>query len=150
VGYVDYLCIRSFRKLRAFAIGVCLLLLLPIMWTAFPSSDYYALSVTFQGLWSFVQGLPSSTSHPPLHSLESFPCSQCKTQAECLRWRVLLLPRPRFAASQHRYKVNRLTCIPFCTASTVLCTGPYSHFALMVSGCLADMSSKVCQGRAFP
>jgi len=35
------------------------------MWTALPSSDYYALSATSQGHWSFVQGLPFPHSHPP-------------------------------------------------------------------------------------
>jgi hypothetical protein len=53
VNGIDYLCIRSFRKLRAFAVGVFFYSSLPVVWTAFPSSDYYALSVTFQGRWLF-------------------------------------------------------------------------------------------------
>src|SRR2546422_8876270 len=40
----DYLCIRSLRKLRAFALGSSFTPL-PLVWTAFPSSDYYANSV---------------------------------------------------------------------------------------------------------
>jgi hypothetical protein len=58
-----------------------LLLLLPSVWTAFPSSDYYALSATSQGHWSFVQGLPFPTVHSPSHSLRGFPCSSYRTPA---------------------------------------------------------------------
>ena len=40
----------------------------------------------------FRLGLPSPTLHPPSHPFQALPCSTCRTQAECLRWRVLVAP----------------------------------------------------------
>jgi hypothetical protein len=41
-----------------------LLLLVPIVWTAFPSSDYYALTATFRGIGVFV-GVALTYFHSP-------------------------------------------------------------------------------------
>jgi len=114
------------------------------------SSDYYAPSVTLQGPWNFVQGLPFPTVHLPSHPLKSFPCSACRTQTERCRWRVLCLPRPLSAASQRRHRVGQVYLCHLGSVRVVHCIGPYSHDANMISGLLADISDKVCQGVHSP
>jgi len=68
----DDLCIRSLRKLRAFALGSSLTPL-PLVWTAFPSSDYYALSATSSGHWLFGERSPLSYFPSAFASLRKLP-----------------------------------------------------------------------------
>jgi|SRR5882672_3601870 len=68
----DDLCIRSLRKLRAFALGSSFTPL-PLVWTAFPSSDYYALSATSSGHWLFGERLPLSYFPSAFASLRKLP-----------------------------------------------------------------------------
>jgi hypothetical protein len=100
VNEIDYLCIRSFRKLRAFAVGVffsssypsCGRLSRPRTTTPFPSP----LKVI--GFSESVH--PSPTSHQPWHSLRGFPCSTSRTRTRYCRWRVSTCPLPLSAAPQ--------------------------------------------------
>ena len=58
---------RSFRKLKGLRRWGILLLLLPIVWMVFPSSDYYALTVA-AGDIGVSLGSPLPTLHSPSHS----------------------------------------------------------------------------------
>ena len=81
---------RSFRKLRAFAIGVSLTPLTRV--DGFPVRRLLRPFRHFLGHWSFVGSSPLPTSHSPSHPSGSFPCSLCRTQAERCRWRVAGCP----------------------------------------------------------
>jgi hypothetical protein len=50
-----------------------LLLLFTLVWTAFPSSDYYALSATSSGHWLFGERLPLSYFPSAFASLRKLP-----------------------------------------------------------------------------
>src|SRR6266567_8227043 len=88
---IDYLCIRSFRELRAFAVGV-------FFDSSYPSCGRpYRPQTTmpFPTLPCVVGvslGSPLPTVHPPYHPQGSLPCSASRTQTECRRWRVLAAP----------------------------------------------------------
>ncbi len=88
---VSYLCVGSFRKLRAVAVGV-------FFYSYCPSCTWLSHAQTtmpFPTLPCVIGvslGSPLPTVHPPYHSQGSLPCSTCGTQAECLRWRVLVAP----------------------------------------------------------
>src|SRR5262245_42324214 len=82
------------------------------VWTAFPSSDYYAPSATSCGIGDFV-GVSLTYFHSPWHPAGRFPCSQRKTQVERRRWRVRCLPLPRFVAPQSFHRVGQVyLCLP--------------------------------------
>ena len=72
---IDYLCIRSFRKLGAFAFGV-------FFDSSYPSRGRLSRPPTTPPLPPLPQVIgfsesvsPSPTSHQPYHTWGSFPCS---------------------------------------------------------------------------
>ena len=88
---LSYLCAGSFRKLRAFAIGV-------VFYSSYPSCGRRYRPPTTMPYPTLSCGLgislgsPLPTVHLPYHPQESLPCSSCRTQTECRRWRVLVAP----------------------------------------------------------
>jgi hypothetical protein len=70
---IDYLLHPKFPKAKGLCRWGILLLLLPIAWTALPSSDYYALSATFSGHWLFGERLPLSYFPSALTFLGKLP-----------------------------------------------------------------------------
>jgi hypothetical protein len=94
-------------------------------------------------------GSPLPTLHLPLHPQRSLPCSTCRTQTECFRWRIMDAPSTLCGSSVFPRGNSGLPVLPFalpygCNASV---TTPNEQ---LVSCPLTDISGKVCPGGPSP
>lgn len=127
----------SFHRLRAFA-----------MWTAFPSSDYYALSAISWGLGVSL-GSPLPTFHPPIIPGD-FPCSSSRTQATCCRWRVVKCPVRSLRLPSIHTGYDRFTRITDSSTFLIYYFSPYFHLVCMVSGSTGRHIRQGVSGSRFP
>jgi hypothetical protein len=147
--FVSYLCVGSFRKLRAFAVGV-------FFYSSYPSCGRLSRPLTTMPYPTLPCGIgvslgsPLPTVHPPYHPQGSLPCSACRTRTECRRWRVLNAPStlcgsPVFARGKVRF-TRAASFLPL--GLRALATTPPVMLGFHVP--LADISGKVCPGQASP
>ena len=110
--FLSYLCIRSFRKLRAFAVGGFFDSFAPSRGRRYRPQTTMP-SPTLLGGIGISLGSPLPTSHLPWHPARSLPCSSCETRTERCRWRVPGCPFHSLWLPSFDRGYVRLTSIPF-------------------------------------
>ena len=140
----------KFPKARGLCLWGILLLLLPIAWTALPSSDYSAPSATSVGHWCFEERLPFLYFPSTLSFLWTLPVSsQVGLRRNALGGVFLIAPSALCGSPGFTQGRSGLP-VPPNNALLVHHYGSYFHGSSMVSVLLADISSKVCQGGCSP
>jgi hypothetical protein len=146
---LSYLCIRSFRKLGTFAVGV-------FFDSSYPSCGRLSRPPTTTsppppqggiGL-SYGSRLPTSTV------LRILPRASCVHSVRLKRddlGGAFLMPLPLSAAPEIVCRVDSgLPAIPLMAFTNSTISGPTPPSLIWGFGSLADISGKVCQGRRLP
>ena len=137
-----YLCIRSFQKLRAFAIGLLCLLCARV--DGFPVRHFYALSVTSCGIGvSLGSPLPLPT---PSHPAGSFRVRHRGLKRNAVGGVFLDAPSA-LCGFQHEHGVGQVYRVPIVIRHALITLG-HTPYTAMVSDLLADTLGKVCLGGA--
>ena len=120
------------------------------VWTAFPSSDYYAPTATPRGIGSFPHSLLCGTLRLPYHPVGSFPCSAYWTAARRCRWQLPRHPIPTLCGVPERKEdIARLTSFSRTRRALLTAIGLNTPCCLMLS-LSAVLLSKVGQGKRSP